>query len=110
MTAPALGDIPVIDPDAVIERFGDEAVVWSAGRALPTVLDPVATVMLGVIDGAATVAELAADVEEVVGLDRTTAERQVMRAIAAIGAAGALQNKVETRDARRDIFLMPPST
>ena len=49
-----VGDlVPELRPDFVRRDVDGECVVWSPAAAWPTVLDPIATVMLDVVDGAA---------------------------------------------------------
>ena len=110
MTEFGLDEVPVLDDTAVVERVGHEAIVWAEGRTMPSVLDPLATVMLDVIDGSASAGELIGDVVEVIGLDPATAERQVSRSLVAIGAAGLLRNQPLTSDGQRDILVLPGST
>ena len=69
--------VPVLRSDLLRRDLGHESLIWSPIRAKPTSLDPVASVMLQVVDGAATVADLASDVEDVVGIDASLAEARV---------------------------------
>jgi hypothetical protein len=82
--------VPVRAADLTRVDVGSEAVVWSPGRPEPMALDPVATVMLGVIDGSASVAELAGEVHEEVGVPPDVARSQVERVLTLFDRAGAL--------------------
>lgn len=82
--------IPELRPDIELQRIGAESVAWSPVRRAPVALDPVATVMLDVIDGQASIGELVQDVAEVVGASIDVARTQVLRVIADLDAGGLL--------------------
>lgn len=104
------GDVvPVLRGDVLRRDVGDECVVWAPSAAEPVVLDPVARLMLEVIDGQASVDELALDVHEEVGVPFDTARRQVERVVALLERAGLLASSpagdtAEDAIARRDVF------
>lgn len=93
-TAPALDSTPAVRPEVLVRRIGDEAVVWSELRSVPALLDPVATVMLDVVDGVATTAELTDDVRAALGIDRYSAWSQVKRVLECFDDAGVLVSSV----------------
>jgi hypothetical protein len=109
-----LAFVPDLRDDFVRRDFGAEAVVWSPSAAAPTALDPIATVMLEVIDGVASISDLAVDVHEVVGVSIEDAQRQVARIVERFSEAGLLSSSdpvssaVEAEEAR-DLFLSPPT-
>jgi Coenzyme PQQ synthesis protein D (PqqD) len=82
--------VPQLRSDVVRQDHGLEAVLWAPDQSAPVALDPVATVMLGVIDGSASTSELARDVEEVVGLPADTAHAQVQRIVDQLHGGGLL--------------------
>lgn len=85
---------PTLRERTIVHRIGDEAVVWSDLRPEPTLLDPVAAVMLDVIDGLATTAELIDDVQSVLGIDHFAARAQVKRVLNLFDDAGMLASSV----------------
>ncbi|HEV2309008.1 MAG TPA: PqqD family protein, partial [Acidimicrobiia bacterium] len=82
--------VPVLRTDFERRDVGDESIIWSPSAAAPSVLDPVARVMLDVVDGDASIGQLATDVCEAVGVPLETAERQVRRIIQLFAEAGVL--------------------
>lgn len=102
--------VPVMRPDLLQRQVGDEVVVWSPIRGEPVALDPVASVMLRVVDGTATIAELVEDVEAVVGVPREVARSQVARCIAQMDRAGMLVSSSPTPSTSRAIFMSPISS
>jgi hypothetical protein len=78
----------------------------------PIALDPAASVMLDVIDGAASISELALDVHEEIGLPLEEAREQVARVIGVFESAGLLTSSrsdttAEEAIARRPVFIGP---
>ena len=59
ITAEVLDLVPELRADFERRDLGAESVVWSALAPTPTALDPVATVMLDVIDGSTSIGDLA---------------------------------------------------
>jgi len=100
--------VPALTPEFVRVDVGDEAVVWPAGRGEPGVLDPVATVMLGVIDGQASVAQLAREVHEEVGISLDVARKQVERIVSLFDRAGILTTSVQHVSAPEAIGTRSP--
>lgn len=84
------GHIPRLRNDFARQDVGVETVVWSPARLAPSVLDPVCTIMLDVIDGEASVGDIADDVTEVVGVPSEVAMAQVRRAIGVLEMVGLL--------------------
>ncbi len=66
--------VPELRTDFERRNIGSECVVWSPLAGEPTVLDAVATVMLDVIDGSASIGQLATEVHEEVGVPLETAQ------------------------------------
>lgn len=85
---------PALRTGLIVRRIGDEAVVWSDLRSEPAHLDSVASVMLDVIDGVATTAELIEDVQYVVDIDHFAARSQVKRVLSLFDVAGMLTSSV----------------
>lgn len=106
--------VPALHADFVRRDLGTETVVWSQYRPAPTALDPVAAVMLDVIDGTATVEELAEDVRSEVGVPLDVARAQVERVVDLFDRIGLLQTSDQHEDAvesirRRRLFVNPTS-
>ena len=77
-------------------------------------LDPVATVMLDVIDGEASIGQLATEVHEEVGVPFDVALQQVGRTVQLFDAAGMLTSSVVAArrrkpSPRRQLFVNPPN-
>lgn len=83
--------VPALRSDVERRDVGDECVVWAPDAAQPTLLDPVATVMLAVVDGQGSVREIAADVHDEVGVPLERAQRQVARTIVLFAQVGLLE-------------------
>lgn len=81
---------PALRSDVHIHRIGPEAVAWSEPNREVTYLDPVATVMLDVVDGVATAGELAEDIQFALDVDRHTAWAQIKRILSIFDGAGLL--------------------
>jgi hypothetical protein len=99
--------VPVLRDDFERRVVAGESVVWSPLVDEPTVLDPVATVMLDVVDGTASIAELATDVHEVVGVPMETAQRQVLRVVEEFGQKGLLTSSSSETTADETIANRP---
>ena len=99
----ALDVVPVLRDDYVRRDVGGQAVVWSPISPYPVAFDSVATVMLDVVDGVASVADLATDVHEALEVDRETALQQVIRVVNAFEGAGLLTSSVERTTAEAAI-------
>lgn len=104
--------VPALRLDLLIRTIGDETIVWSPIAPKPSVLDPVAAVMVSVVDGVASVAELAQDVHEVVGLDLESARRQVARVLTKYDRAKMLTSSRNDTSAvatiaARELFAQP---
>ena len=104
--------VPDLRSDLCRQDVGHEAIIWSPIREDPFAMDPVATVMLDVIDGNATLADLAEDVHMVVGVPAEVAELQVQRVVHLLDQAGALTISTgeDTTERHRELFANPPST
>ena len=106
--------VPQLRQDYVRQDLGGEALVWSPDQPQPFVMDPVATVMLGVIDGGAPISELATEISAEVGVGLDVALAQVTRIIEHFDKAGLLTSSLAVADAsaviaRRGLFTNPPS-
>ena len=100
--------------DFLRRDIDSSAIVWAADQPVPWALDPVSTVMIDVVDGEATVADLVEDVCEVIGVPRDTAIGQVSRVLQTFEAAGLLTPALRVENAQeavlnRDLFANPPS-
>jgi hypothetical protein len=106
----ALDFVPELRNDFVRRTVSDECLVWSPVCAEPVVLDAVARVMLDVIDGTASIAELAVDVRDVLNLPLEIAQRQVTRVVEVLAGAGLLTShggeiSAEEAIAARELFV-----
>jgi hypothetical protein len=100
--------VPELRTDYASVTMGDEIVVWSPIRPEPVVLDPVAAVMLAVIDGEAAVRELAGEVHEEIGLALDVAHRQVSRIVEGFDRAGLLTTSTALGSATEAITRRSP--
>ncbi len=103
--------VPKLRRDLLRSDFGHEALIWSPIRQDPVALDPVARVMLDIVDGIATIGDLAEDVQAVVGIPLERAHEQVQRIVTLIDRAGALMTSDahSVPEQRRELFVNPPS-
>ncbi len=119
---PAVNIEPPLSSDVVpelrdgIERqdIDGEAVVWSPVSPVPARLDPVATVLLDVIDGLASIGEIVADVQEVIGLPFDVAQQRVTQIVRTFDGAKLLTSSspiehAKEAIARRELFAVPPN-
>ena len=105
--------VPELRRDYVRRDVADGCLVWSPVAAEPALLDPVATVMLDVIDGEASIGQLASEVHEEVGVPFDVALQQVGRTVQLLEGAGMLTSSTPPRPeettARRQLFVNPPN-
>lgn len=104
--------VPRLRGDVLRLDVEGESVVWSPISAVPARLDPVATVMLDVVDGVASIGDIASDVEEVIGLPLTIAQERVTEIIESFDEAKLLVTSQSAEDAQeavaqRKIFVTP---
>jgi hypothetical protein len=113
-TQGAIGDDAalVIRRGSVVRHYGTEAVAWSEIRPEPVLLDPVAAVVVQLLDGEATVRELVEDVHAALGVDTDLARAQIMRVLSLLDGAGLLETSapVESTSTDLDLFHYPPNT
>lgn len=104
--------VPTLRPDLLRRDIEHEAVIWSPIRRNPVALDAVATVMLEVIDGSATVNDLVDDIHEVIGVPVEVAQERVRTLLRMLEEAGALGTSTPSSapERQRELFLNPPST
>ena len=106
--------VPALAGDFIRMDIDGETIVWSEYRPVPTLLDAVAAVMLGVVDGSASVMDLTADVHDEIGIALDVARTQIERIVALFDLAGLLETSsrgesaVETIRKRR-LFVNPVS-
>lgn len=102
---------PCVRADALVRRYGNEAVAWSPLHRYPTSMDPVAALVFQLLDGSASVAELVTDVHEVVGIPQSIAHNQLMRVLSQLHDAGLLLTSAADvdPDAEPDLFPAPPN-
>ncbi len=106
--------VPVLRDGIDRQDIDGEAVVWSPISPVPTRLDPVATVLLDVIDGLATIGEIVADVHDVVGLPYDVAQQRVAHIVQTFDDAKLLTTSSSNEQAaeaiaRRELFDVPPN-
>jgi hypothetical protein len=104
--------VPVLRPDTVRRTIDADTIVWSSLASAPTVLDPVDTVLLDVLDGEVTVGELATEVHDEVGLEIGAAQRRVSNVVNTFHVAGLLTASSSDADAAdaiagRELFVNP---
>lgn len=97
--------------DALIRHYDNEAVAWSPISRHPTHLDAVAALVFQMLDGTASVADLIADVHEVIGIPESLAANQIRRVIGQLEGAGLLTMSAaqEVPDAELGLFPAPPN-
>ncbi len=104
----AAEDRPMMREGVTMRRIGEEAVVWSEIRPEPFHLDPIATVMIDVIDGVATTSELIDDVQSALSIGHYDARAHVKRILTLFDAAGMLTSSVATEPSMlQDRPLLP---
>jgi hypothetical protein len=103
VTTEVLELVPELRSDVERRDIGSECVVWSPLAAEPTALDPVATVMLDVVDGTASIGQLATEVHEEIGVPLETARTRVTRIVERFSAAGLLTSSRATASAAKAI-------
>lgn len=104
--------VPVLRSDTLVRHYGNEAIAWSPARSAPTFLDPVAAIVLQVIDGQASVNELISDVHEVLDIPRDIAAGQIGRVLRAFGEAemlGGLEREQDDVGVPPTVFHDPPN-
>ena len=99
--------VPQVRTDAVVHHFDNEIVAWSSITAAPAYLDPVAALALQMLDGTASVADLIADVHEVLGIPKAVARSQLRRAISLLDDGGLLTSSTAPESPATDIDLFP---
>jgi hypothetical protein len=102
---------PRMADDVVVRHYDDGIVAWAPTRQRPVPLDGVGAVIFQILDGSATVAELVADIHEVVGVPETVARSQLRQVLDRLAGDGLLAG-VEGDDARLtklDLFPAPPN-
>jgi hypothetical protein len=104
--------VPMVRPGAVVRQYDTEAVAWSDNGSGPALLDPVTAVVIQILDGEATVGDLVEDVHVGLGVGRGVARAQIVRALALLDGAGALETStsVEVTPDDLDLFHFPPNT
>ena len=103
--------VPELRPDLIRRDLGLEAVAWSPEHPWPVALDPASRVMLDVIDGSATISDLVADVQDVVGIATELAQAQVNRIIDRFDRGGLLTtSRPDPAPGVRSVFVSPASS
>jgi len=85
-------EIPRLRDDLIIDAGATDSVAWSPTRVDPIYLDPIATTMLGVVDGIASVGTLATEVADVLEISEKMALDQVARIVRRYGSGGLLES------------------
>jgi hypothetical protein len=104
--------VPELRSRSLVRHYGSEAVGWSDTGASPVLLDQIAAVVAQIVDGEATVGDLAQDVHAVLGVGRGIAAAQIRRALAQLDEGELLQTSSVTaaRPDVLDLFPFPPNT
>jgi len=82
---------PRVRQDLAVVELDGEAVIYDEDSGDLHHLNPTATLVYGLCDGSATVAELAADIGEVFGLPAGEVERQVRSLLRELRSQGLLE-------------------
>ena len=104
--------VPALRPDAIVRRFDNEAVAWSPAAITPVYLDPLAALVLQLLDGSAPIAELLVDIHEVVGVPLPVARTQLRRVVGALQQGALLTTSPSELPIGLDfdLFSGPPNT
>jgi hypothetical protein len=102
---------PHVRPDALLRQYDNEALAWSPTSPAPAYLDPLATLIYQLLDADASVADLVADVHDVVGVPRGIARNQIRRVVAQLDGAALLVSSTEppADPLGHDVFSQPPN-
>lgn len=86
----AVGAQPRRRPDVVWEELDGEVVIYDPARTTSHLLNPSAAVIWALLDGNATLAEVAADLAETFGVEPTAMLDDVSSTVAALEGQGLL--------------------
>jgi hypothetical protein len=88
-----------------------ESIVWSASGTGPAFLDAVGTVVVQLLDGQTTLAELADEIHDEVGIPRSIAMAQLRTVVEQLHSVGALNTNANSPQPARDVglFAGPPN-
>ncbi len=102
---------PCARDDLLIRHIGDETVAWSPIASSPVHLPSGSAMLLQLLDGQVTTADLVADLGAVVELDQRAARKLLDNELTAFDEAGLLATSVEplNHDRERDVFPAPPN-
>ncbi|MDW3176757.1 MAG: hypothetical protein R8J94_05135 [Acidimicrobiia bacterium] len=93
LTAAIKAEVPKVRDDLIIDSGDIDAIAWSPTHVEPIYLDPIATTMLHVVDGIASVGTLADEVADVLEISEDIALDQVARVIRLYRKGGLLESK-----------------
>ena len=86
----AVGAQPRRRPDVVWEELDGEVVIYDPAHTTSHLLNPSAAVIWALLDGSATLAEVAADLAETFGVEPTAMLDDVSSTVAALECQGLL--------------------
>lgn len=92
LTTAIKAEVPKLRDDLIIDAGDKDAVAWSPTQVEPIYLDPIATTMLHVVDGLASVGTLADEVADVLGISEDIALDQVARTVRLYRKGGLLES------------------
>lgn len=72
---------PALRTNVLIDPIESEAIAWNPAMPDPTYLDPVATLLVQVLDGHATAADLINDISESLDVETAVAAGQLQRVL-----------------------------
>jgi hypothetical protein len=101
--------VPMLRDDVVIRHYGQESVVCSPSGEQPTYLDPVGSIVLQLLDGEASMAELADDICAAVGVPRSIAFGRLRTVVGQLDVVGALTTSDTPLRPADDFFYGPPN-
>ena len=81
---------PQLRSDLTTRFIDNEILAWSPLNSAPALLDQVASIVYQLLDGSASVADLVADVNEVVGVPKSVARDRLRRALVQFESSGLL--------------------
>lgn len=101
--------VPALCDDVIVRRYDQEAIVWSPFGDRATYLDPVGSIVLQLLDGSVTIAELADDIRAEVGVPRSVVLGRLRAVVRQLDSSGVLKSSDSPPLASDDFFYGPPN-
>lgn len=102
--------VPQVRSGVEVREFGTEVLAWSPVHPRPAFLDPVAAIVMQIVDGEATIDELTQDVHSTLDVPTDIASAQITRSIGLLDDFALLADSVPgPRQGSELIFHDPPN-